>query len=147
MRGLLLFTTAVLLACGTAANAQQIYRWVDDKGITHFGAKPPENSSAQRVDAKAPRVSKEQAAAANRPAAAPDAAQQALDKQVKNEVMLEEAAREKYCKDIRMNLAQLRNNPRLRYADEKGEVHHMTEQERQKRIAETEQSIKDTCLN
>jgi len=150
MRGLF-FAAAVLLVCSAPASAQQIYRWVDARGITHFGAKPPLDTDAQRIDSKAPRQPKNDKAVATpavrKTVAKKDdsAKQQVLDKQVKEQVMAEEAQRSKFCQEMRMNLAQLRNNPRLRYADESGDVHRMTEDERQKRIADTQKSIADTC--
>jgi hypothetical protein len=42
------------LALAAAAPAQQMYKWVDEKGVTHFSADPPpENAKAQKYE---PRV-------------------------------------------------------------------------------------------
>ncbi len=44
-----------LLVCGFAlaapAAAQQVYKWVDDRGVTHYGEKPPGGRPSQAVDA------------------------------------------------------------------------------------------------
>lgn len=40
---------ALLLAAGTAAGAEA-YRWVDEKGVTNFGEKPPANRPARAVN-------------------------------------------------------------------------------------------------
>jgi hypothetical protein len=38
------------LALASAAPAQQVYKWVDDKGVTHYGEKPPSGRPSQPVD-------------------------------------------------------------------------------------------------
>jgi len=143
----LLFIATLSMICSASIAAQQIYRWVDDQGITHFGAQPPDDAKAVRIEAKAPcpgsfvpPTGKTTNSLAN------DPEQQELDMQVKNQVMEEEAERTKFCEQTRTNLAQLRNNPRLRYTDDAGQTHMVTEDIRQQRILEAEQSIKDFCL-
>jgi len=148
----LFFIATLLMICSAPAGAQQVYRWVDDKGRTHFGAQPPQGIQATRIDSKAPQKSGSTATTAssavsgsNRPLAADDAEQQALDKQVKDEVMAQEAERVEFCKQTRMDLAQLRNNPRLGYTDEAGKTHILDEKQRQQRIADAERSIAEIC--
>ncbi len=52
--------------------------------------------------------------------------------------------RKKYCEDVRTNLAQLQNNPRVR-VDVDGELRRLSEEERQSRISETQKSIAENC--
>jgi len=149
------FITALLVFSVPIAAQQQVYRWVDDKGVTHFGAKPPENKEATRIDAKAaPNPSG--SSAAPQPAATADnkktsspansSEQPVLDEdQMIKELMEQEAEYTQFCEQNRTNLTQLRNNPRLRYTDDNGETHTVTEEIRQQRIVEAEQNIKDFC--
>jgi len=141
------FIAALLAICSTSVAAQQIYRWVDDNGTMHFGAQPPLGVNATRIEAKASRPGS-MVPLGSKPSynAVDDPEQQALEAKVKNEVMAQEAERNKFCEQTRSNLAQLRNNPRLSYADESGKVHRLTEEERKRRTAEAEQGIKDFCL-
>jgi Domain of unknown function (DUF4124) len=37
---------ATLAALSLAVSAQQIYKWTDDKGVTHYGQTPPANVKA-----------------------------------------------------------------------------------------------------
>ncbi len=47
--------TAVVLASSAGA---QLYKWVDDKGVTNYGSTPPANArNVQKVDESSPRVS------------------------------------------------------------------------------------------
>jgi hypothetical protein len=45
----------LLVVCGIAfagiAAAQQVYKWVDDRGVTHYGEKPPSGRPSQAIDA------------------------------------------------------------------------------------------------
>ena len=41
---------ALLLSAGAAFG--QVYRWVDEKGVTHYGAQPPQGAKAREVEDK-----------------------------------------------------------------------------------------------
>lgn len=140
-------TSSLLLAISATAVAGQVYKWVDDKGVTHFSAQPPQGQQATSINTALPAP---KAAAAEAPKAAPtfesiaNPEQAAIDAKVKQDVAAKEAERKKYCEDVRTNLAQLQNNPRLRMEVD-GEVRRLSEEERQSRIAETQKSINDNC--
>lgn len=44
---------ALLVGYAAASSASTIYKWVDDKGQTHFGQNPPEQFQAEQVSPKA----------------------------------------------------------------------------------------------
>jgi len=73
------------------------------------------------------------------------AAEKAADEKVRREVARQEAERKKYCETTRNNLAQLRNNPRVRVTDENGAPRRLGEEERQQRIREAEEAIAKNC--
>ncbi|MEX6503986.1 DUF4124 domain-containing protein [Pseudomonas zhanjiangensis] len=143
----MILTSSLLLALSTlstTALAGQVYKWVDAQGVTHFGAQPPEGQQATSINT---------AIAPAKPAAAKpattfdsdtDAEQEAIDRQVKQQVAEQQAKRKEYCQTVRTNLAQLENNPRLR-VEVDGEVRRLNEEERQQRIGETKKAIADNC--
>lgn len=139
----MILTGSLLLALSATAMAGQVYKWVDEKGNTHFGAQPPEGHEATTINTNVPQPK----AAPVKSVAAPteeDAAQEAANKKVKKDVAKSEAERKEFCEQTRTNLAQLKNNPRLR-TQEGNEVRRITEEERQAKIAETEKNITDIC--
>lgn len=143
----MIITSSLLLAMSATAMASQVYKWVDAKGVTHFSAQPPQDQQATSVNtATAP----PKPAPAETPKAAPtfeniaDPEQAAIDEKVKKEVAAKEAERKKYCQDVRTNLSQLENNPRIRMEVE-GEVRRLGEKERQERIAAAQKSIAENC--
>lgn len=137
---------SLLLTLSATSMAGQVYKWVDDKGGTHFGANPPQGQAATSVNTVIAQPKPAQPAA--KPAAASvdsgDAEQQAIDAKVKQQVAKDAAERKKYCESVRTNLAQLQNNPRLR-AEVNGEQVRLSEDDRQARIAEAQKNIKDNC--
>lgn len=140
----MILTGTLMLALSTTAMASQIYKWVDDKGVTHFGAQPPQDQQATTINPSAPPPR----SVPNTPPSSNeeqlDPAQAVIDKQVKEEVAKQEAERKQYCETVRTNLAQLENNPRVRIEDG-GEVRRIGEDERQERINELKKSITENC--
>ncbi|WP_034064376.1 hypothetical protein, partial [Pseudomonas aeruginosa] len=74
-----------------------------------------------------------------------DPEQKAIDDKVKQQVAKEEAERKQFCEETRKNLAQLKNNPRVRVDEGKGELRRLGEEERQERIAKAEKAIQENC--
>ena len=141
---LMILTGSLLLVLSTSAMASQIYKWVDDKGVTHFGAQPPQGQDATSINTATPPP---RAPAPTPAPAAPsnDAQQKAIDDKVKDQVAKQEAERKKYCESARTNLAQLENNPRVRVEGDNGELRRIGEDERQQRVTELKKSIDERC--
>lgn len=141
----LLLCSALLLAIGPVS-AAQVYKWVDDKGVTHFDAQPPVGVEASSVNTKVNQPKKailDQVAPSS--SKEPNEAQQkAIDAKVKQDVAAQEAERQRFCEMQRSNLSQLMNNPRIRI-EENGQTRRLTEEERQQRINEAKKGIAENC--
>ncbi|MBD1601017.1 DUF4124 domain-containing protein [Pseudomonas typographi] len=137
---------SIVLAAGTYASAAQIYKWVDAQGVTHFDAQPPAGQNAQPVQINAPQPASPPGDSDGEPAPKPDNQQRAVDASVRQQVQQQQQQTDDYCQQARTNLAQLNNNPRVRMEVD-GEMRRLTEEERQKQIATTQQGIDDNCKN
>lgn len=143
----MMITSSLLLAMSATAMASQVYKWVDAQGVTHFSAQPPQGQDATSINTATPPP---KPAAAEEKKAAPtfesiaDPEQAAIDEKVKQDIAAKEVERKKYCADVRTNLSQLENNPRVR-VDVEGEVRRLTEEERQSRISEAQKAIAENC--
>jgi hypothetical protein len=140
----MILACSVLLALSTGATAGQIYKWVDAQGNVHFGSQPPEGQEAASVN---PNISQPKATPpASKPSTgdAGKAEQEAIDEKVKQEVAREESNRKENCEKARYNLAQLKNNPRVRM-EMNGEIRKLSEEERQAQIAESEKAVTENC--
>ncbi|SHN07652.1 DUF4124 domain-containing protein [Phytopseudomonas punonensis] len=142
----MILTSSLLLALSASAMAGQIYKWVDAQGVTHFGEQPPQGQQSTTVNPSAapPTAAVPESKPAPTFESIADPEQAAADAKVKKEVVAQEAERKKYCETQRNNLAQLENNPRVR-VEEGGEMRRLGEDERQKRIADSKQAIKENC--
>ncbi|QRY79548.1 DUF4124 domain-containing protein [Pseudomonas sp. PDNC002] len=141
-----IFMGSLLLALAPTVMAAQVYKWVDAQGVTHFGAQPPEGSNADTVNTNTAQP-KTPAAPPAQPSLPPsvDEKQKAIDDKVKQEVAQQEAERSKQCNQLRNDLAQMKNNPRIRVDDGSGELRRLTEEERQARIVKSETDIRENC--
>ncbi len=145
-----IFLGSLLLALAPTVMAAQVYKWVDAQGITHFGAQPPEGTDAATVNTNTapPKPSSNfPPPAAAMPTLPPsaDEKQKAADEKVRQEVAQQEAERAKQCQQLRTDVAQLKNNPRIRVDDGNGDLRRISEEERQERIAASEKSIRENC--
>lgn len=142
-----IFMGSLLLALAPTVMAAQVYKWVDAQGVTHFGAQPPEGVNAASVNTSTaqPKASNFPLPVAPKPAPVEDEKQKAVDAKVKQEVAQQEAERLKQCDQLRTDLAQMKNNPRIRVDDGKGELRRLTEEERQERIAKSEKDLQENC--
>lgn len=135
-----LLTASLLVGLSPICMAGQIYKWVDAQGVTHFSAQPPDGTGATTVIKSPPPVGKPPAP----PPAGTIGDQKAIDAQVKQQVADQEAQLKVFCEQARTNLAQLKNNPRVR-EDVEGEMRRLTDEERRQRIDETSKQIEEHC--
>ena len=140
----MILTGTLMLALSTSAMASQVYKWVDDKGVTHFGAQPPQGQQATTINTAAPPPRQVPSTPAPSIEEQLDPEQAAIDKKVKDDVAKQEAERKRFCEQARHNLAQLEINPRVRIEDD-GQVRRLSEDERQERISELKTSIAENC--
>ncbi len=140
--------TFILLIMATASFAD-IYKWVDADGQTHYGQQAPKNQQSEFIKAPQP------------PAINPAHAQKSVDtlidqqaeatkqkqkrlKQAKIDAK-QAATRKENCSLAQHNLQQYQNSPNRRVMDSDGNVTRPSENDRQNKIAEFQQHVKDYC--
>ncbi|WP_444883731.1 DUF4124 domain-containing protein [Microbulbifer sp. PSTR4-B] len=145
-----------------AAQANGIYKWVDENGVVHFGEQPPSSTEVEVI--KKPKSERykqweaEQQAAiaaekAKQVAAKPTPERKNTTKQeaqgpskVDEQVArAQAAARAQRCESSQKNLKALTTHARVREIDEQGNHRMLGEDERQERITKEKQSIRDNC--
>jgi hypothetical protein len=126
----------------------QVYKWVDEKGVIHYGERPPQGKKAQEVE---PRLANPGPAAGK--AAQPSWKEQDLEfrrrrietEQTEAKTKQQEAARSQACNQARDQLAQMRSARRLYHLDEKGERVFQSDEERNASVARFEQLVSERC--
>ena len=139
----LMITFLLALGCSSAM-ATQLYKWVDENGVTQFSQQPPPDSQYQRMNvAPVPELG---APAQPNPPVTSDSSEPAT-----NDVSpaVDEAAAkaelEAYCASQRNRLTTMENNPRLSRTLPDGTVERIGEDERQAMIAETRSDLQKYC--
>ena len=143
-RSLLLF--ALFFVAGARA---EIYRWVDENGVTVYSRRPPANAEAQTVKEPPP------------PAADPEAAQQELDGELQQmddyledrEMVQEQRGKEKAtkqlsaanCRKARDNLENLDAASRRLIRMPDGSYVRLTEEQRQEYMVKARTGIEEFC--
>ena len=84
---------ALVLAWSSSVPAE-VYKWVDDKGVTNYSSAPPTTGKARKIDLQAASVSVYEAPLPQQAARAPDAAMRAKIERLENELLAERRARQ-----------------------------------------------------
>jgi Domain of unknown function (DUF4124) len=146
-----LLFVAIVLAFALPATAQ-VYKWVDEKGRTHYGEKPPEGVKAVEMGAPPPSPGGNTA-----PAAQPDWKQKELEskrqrierekKESQDSARAErrESERAYRCEDGRRRLAMLDEQIRLYDRNEKGEKVYMEDKDRPAALATARRLVAENC--
>jgi hypothetical protein len=126
----------------------QVYKWVDEKGVTHYGERPPQGKKAEEVGQRLANPGP-----APGKAAQPSWKDQDLEfRRRKIEAEQNEAkdkqredAQRQACNQARDQLAQMRTARRLYRLDEKGERVFQSDDERNASVARLEQQVSERC--
>jgi hypothetical protein len=138
---------ALLLLPGLAA-AQAIYKWVDERGVTHFSESPPPDGKATKVEVKPP-TGPEKPRDENWKEREQQFRKRNLEKSATQKAEEErqtrtEQQREARCRAAQRSLDTLKNANRVFHLDEKGERVYMEDSQR---AAETDKWTREAQAN
>lgn len=141
-------------ACLLAAAAQaQVYKWVDEKGRTHYGEKPPEGAKASEVARPTPPSDPAKARAPDdwrrkaREAKRDKVQREQADEHARQREASLRAQRERRCRDARIALDRLENVHNLYKYDERGERVYLGDAEREPEKARVRGEIREHCAD
>ncbi|MGK0673114.1 MAG: DUF4124 domain-containing protein [Halothiobacillaceae bacterium] len=133
------FTLPLLLAVLAAPCQAAIYKWVDERGVTHYTEHPPASGKGQEIQ---PRVPPPATPAAPPAAKAPRTTEQTSPHEVMA-IPAEKMAEQ--CRNARQRLQQLEASPRLLIKGPDGEMQRVPEEERQRMMDEERKRIQLYC--
>lgn len=130
----------------TPLQAQQVYKWKDEKGALHYSQTPPPARYSKAVDVKARATaapSPAKAGSPTSPATEPAAANGSAN--AKPVVPASVKLSAETCKDMKANLDTLASGRRLYEKDTAGERAYMTEERRAAQIQIYQQNLSKGC--
>jgi hypothetical protein len=121
--------------------AAQVYKWVDEKGTTHYGERPPPGIKAREVE--------QQLVNPGQPSW-PERDLQFRSRRIETEQAeakrkQQDDAQRQACNQARDELGQMKMARQLYHLDDKGERVYQTEVERSASIARLEQLVSQRC--
>ena len=137
MTPLRLLSCCLLCVISSSAFATKVYTWKDEKGVTHYGQRPPMQSDAQMIKTRAGYTTDvDTASTSSASSVAPlQMAAQELARQIDKE----------RCEAARHNKQLLAQGSRIRVPDENGQARFLEDDERSAKIAEMDTIISDSC--
>lgn len=142
----LLFGSALLILA-SASSAAKFYKWVDDNGVTHYGANPPQGVVAKEVNTRANASSDQdraiEALEAKRDQAAKEREKAAkAAEEARREKTEPEAVQQERCEQYRKNLDILLNKPTVRQENpETGEMEVIDQEKREEILKKTREAL------
>ncbi|MDX5297524.1 MAG: DUF4124 domain-containing protein [Gammaproteobacteria bacterium] len=134
-----------MLPMGVAAST--VYKWVDEKGVVHYGDKQPTGTSSQTLNIRTPPPAAPAEPTSDKPAEAastPTADDPARRKLAEEMAAAEKKARQERCDAARKNLEIIANNARIR-VEENGQQRYLTPEEIDARKAQFEKIVEADC--
>ena len=149
----ILFLSISLMIAGTASMAgstDKIYKWVDQNGAIQYTQFPPPAGNEVLEVRNAPPPADDPAAERARIQQETEALDERMEERKEAAAKAEQRAknrkiRQENCAIARKNLAELEQGGIKRYRLSDGTVLRLTEEDRQKRIADTEAEIAENC--
>lgn len=144
MQGFRLFTAVALVMALAAPAGAAIYKWVDEKGVTHYGEKAPEGAKPAQVkvtDTTSSDAEDELKALNERRNADAEARKKAAAGGAGSAPSAEDIARHnEACQQHRKNLETLRSGKRVRMAGDDGQPRALSDEDvaNQIKFAESE---------
>ena len=130
-----------------AASAQTMYKWVDEKGVTHFSENPPPdgNKNAQKIEVKP--IQSDRPPADNWKQREMESKQVRAKKGVEEESarQREEAQRGRACRNAQNRADAMKNYARVFRLDEKGERVYYDDKQRESELADAQREIARYC--
>jgi hypothetical protein len=143
------WTLLVFATASPAADTQDIYKWTNDQGEVQYTQFPPPGRQVEILHGVRP-PDESPETAGNDLQKQLEAVEQQNEKQQQENRDAEQRAeiqkiRKQNCEIAHKNLVNLNRGGNVRYMGPNGEAIRLTEEERQKRIDETNQQIKENC--
>lgn len=142
-----LWSVPIFVLAALGASAQTMYKWVDEKGVTHFSEYPPPdgNKNARKIEVKP--IPSDRAASDNWRQREQESKQLRARKGAEEEGARkqEEAQRAQACRAAQRKADTMKNYARVFRLDEKGERVYYEEKEREAALADAQRDMAKYC--
>ena len=137
----------LLCACGVlCASAQTMYKWVDEKGVTHFSETPPPEGAKGAAKIEVKPIAPDKAPVDNWKQRELESKQRRVSESAKEEAARkDEAQRARRCSNARNRVDKLTHAASVYHLNEKGERVYLEEKERAQELEEAKRDVARDC--
>jgi hypothetical protein len=128
-----MFGICFVLAC-SHATADKLYKWTDDKGVTHYSQHPAANVKNEVIK---PKTGHSDPVTYTVPTSTANA-----NSSVDAKASLKDPER---CANARKNLETLKTFARIKVKETNGEFRYLTPDEQKQKISEANKAIEESC--
>jgi hypothetical protein len=149
-RVLLLIGAVLLTSIVSSADAENIYKWVDEQGKIHYSSDKPMDAPAERMRVNTEKTGAVpgQSALAAEQKKIDDAAKAIKEKGIPASPPVPSISAKdikQRCQQARSDLANIESHGQLRIQDDKGNLSYATDEVKQQRIAAAKNAIREYC--
>jgi hypothetical protein len=150
-RALIRCACAAALLALAAAPAQAIYKWVDEKGVTHFSDDPPpDGSKASKIEPKVTPPSSNAKPRDDWKAKSQEARQKEIERDQKDandkaRAHNESAVRQNRCAQAQRDVQVLESQRPVFTRNDKGEKAYVDDKERASELAASRRTVEANC--
>ena len=136
---------ALLLSHG--AVAQSMYKWVDEKGVTHFSETPPPDGKAEAKKITVKPIGEEKPRADNWKERDQQSRQSKAKQEVADEAqrMKDQQGRAQRCRTAQRQVDIYRNSGTVFQLNDKGERVFLEDSQRSSELRRWEEAVRDNC--
>ena len=128
------------------AAAAQVYKWVDEKGVSHYSETPPPDGKAAKIELKSSTGNPPPVPETDWKQKELDARQQRVQKQQKDQQLDAQAlARRNSCIELRRRLDVMQTPSPVFQRNDKGEKVYVEDAQREREIALLQANVKRYC--
>lgn len=143
-----LMLALLALTLPLSANAK-IYKWVDDKGNTHYSTEKPADAQAESIKVKLPPNYGGPEEPSEEPTEEKKQGEEKAEEKPKPalevEPKLSKKQKAEYCKQAKDRVQLIVDSNRLHATDEKGQRTLLNEKQRQARLKDARKDVKEYC--
>ncbi|WP_426415883.1 DUF4124 domain-containing protein [Aestuariirhabdus sp. LZHN29] len=133
----------------SSAHAATYYKWVDDNGLTHYSATPPEGRPSVQIErgsSRSPSGITPSIPSANEPNEAAARTEDKLEAEgFEQNLAAAEETRKKNCDTARENKVQLTLKNRIKLLQDDGTYRVLSDEEKQQKVRQADEAIDTYC--
>lgn len=128
-------STLLMIAATAPVSADNYYKWVDEQGITHYGERPPKNTTS----------SKGKTQTGHSEPSTYTSVKKEVEKVAEKETPKQDLKDPERCAAAKNNLETIRTSARIKVKGDDGQFRYLNQAEIQERKQKAQKAVQESC--